>query len=59
MSKSLQVAGRTITWVKDEPGPVIILIIALALIFGVRCFIPDATSTPVQQNTSVEQVSAN
>lgn len=45
MSKSIQIAGRKIAWVQEEPGPILILIVTFALLFGAKCFLSDATTT--------------
>lgn len=45
MSKQIQIAGRNVQWVKEESGPILILIVALTLIFGVKCFLSPAAPT--------------
>ena len=45
MSKSIQIAGRKIAWSKEEPGPILILIVTFTLLFAAKCFLSDSPTT--------------
>lgn len=39
MLKQVKFAGRRIQWIKEEPEPILLLIVALTFIFGVHCLL--------------------
>lgn len=54
MSKNIQVAGRKIAWSKEEPGPILILIVTFAFLFAAKCFLSDSPATSETPATHVE-----
>lgn len=57
MQKSIQFANRRFIWVKEQPGPVLLLVIALTLMLSVHFFAP-AENAPTLQDAADETSSA-
>lgn len=45
MAKVVQIGGRQIEWVSEEPGPILILIVAFVFILSAAC-LPSQTDAP-------------
>lgn len=52
MQKSIQFANRRFIWVKEQPGPVLLLVIALVMMFSVHFFTQEE---PAGALTDVEE----
>lgn len=51
MQKSIQVGRRRIVWVKEQPGPILLLFIALCMMFSFHFLVkaePASTTTDVE-----------